>query len=143
MERKKESPGPFRPDVGGYLRQEYARGLEIGGIEGGSICRGTLRAAGELGVSQEEIIAPLRDDKHREAFERAGRLYWFSDMVSTAAPPVPRKLDGRNSKSRVAGFYRSAPSALVPGAAGPPIMASTDSASGGAKKKTRRKKNFS
>jgi hypothetical protein len=143
VERRKDAPGPFRHDTGAYLTQEYKRGLEIGGTEGGAICRGTLRAAGELGVSAEVLLQPLRGDRHRDSLDRARRLYLYADMISTKAAPIPRKLDGRNSKSRVAGSYRSAPSALVPGAAGPPIMASTDSASGGAKKKTRRKKNYS
>jgi hypothetical protein len=140
IERKKAAPGPFKHDTGAYLTQEYARGLEIGGVEGGAICRGTLRAADELGIDPDQVVDPLRDDKHRESLDRARRLYWFSDTVSESAPAIPRKLDGRKPK-RVPGSYSSAPSALVPGADGPPIMASTDS--GGAKKKTRRKKNFS
>ena len=142
IERKKAQGGPFRPDVGGYLREEYKKGLEIGGLAGGAACRGVLRAADELGISQEEIIDPLRDEKHRESLDKARRLAWFSDMVSTSAPELPRKLDARKPK-RVPGSYSSAPSALVPGASGPPVVASADSASGLAKKKTRRKKNFS
>ena len=140
VERRKAQKGPFRPDIGSYLTQEYRRGMEEGGLSGGAVCRGVLRAADELDIDPEQVVDPLRDDKHRESLDRARRLYWFSDTVSTTAPPIPRTLDPRRPK-RVPGSYSSAPSALVPGADGPPIMASTDSA--GAKKKTRRKKNFS
>ncbi len=140
IERKKAAPGPFRHDSGAYLTQEYARGMEIGGVEGGAICRGVLRAADELGIDPEQVVDPLRNEKHRESLDKARRLAWLSDTVSTQAPSIPRQLDPRKTK-RVPGTYSSAPSSLVAGADRPPVLASTDSTA--TKKKPRRKKNYS
>jgi hypothetical protein len=136
-ERKKAQGGPFRHDVGAYLVEEYKKGLQLGGLEGGSIVRGCLRAAGELGISTEELLHPLRDDRHHESLDRARRLEHYADMISTKAPGVPKTLTQTAKRGRNMN-YRPAPFA-VSGADGPPIMASQDSASGGAKK-TRRKK---
>ncbi len=142
VERRKTEGGPFRQNTGEMLRGEYARGLEIGGLEGGAVCRGTLRAADELGVSPEEVIDPLRGDAHREAADRARRFGVFADTVSEKAPTIPRQLD-RSRPRRIAGNYSAAPS-ILGGAQGPPIVTSQDSASGGAKKKKsgRRKASF-
>lgn len=140
VERRKAQKGPFRPDIGSYLTQEYRRGMEQGGLSGGAVCRGVLRAADELDIDPEQIIDPLRDDKHRESLDRARRLYWFSGSVSESAPPIPRQLD-RSRPKRVPGTYSSAPSSLLPGADGPPVVASQDSASG-PRKKSRRKASF-
>jgi len=91
IERRKAQGGPFKQDTGEFLREEYRRGLEIGGPEGGAVCRGVLRAARELGAGDEWVDA-LRQDRHRESFDRARRLEHYSMIVPSEAPKPPKSL---------------------------------------------------
>jgi hypothetical protein len=130
IERRKGQAGPFRPDTGELLRQEYARGLEIGGIEGGAICRGVLRASQELGVG-DAWLDSLRNDRQRESLDNARRLEHYAGLISVKAPEPPKSLR-KSSGSRGGG---QAP-LLVP-ASGSPILASGGSSR--VTKKRRRK----
>jgi|SRR5829696_1920026 len=79
--------------VGDYLRGEYKRGVEeLSGAEAQAVCAGTLRVAAELGVSEEEIVGPLRTDQQRQRLDDARRLYYFSDIFSKDAPAPPKAL---------------------------------------------------
>jgi hypothetical protein len=91
IERRKGQAGPFRPDTGDMLRQEYARGLEIGGTEGGAICRGVLRASQELGVG-DAWLDSLRNDRQRESLDNARRLAQYAGFISVKAPEPPKSL---------------------------------------------------
>ena len=98
VERRQDRDGPFRQSSADMLTSEYKRGLKIGGIEGGSICRGVIRAANELGVSVEEVVGPIRSDRHNESVDRARRLEYAADVISTKAPQPPRSIVGRSPR---------------------------------------------
>jgi hypothetical protein len=96
-----------------------------------------------LGVSAEDVLHRLRDDRHHQSLDRARRLEYAADMISTTPPKPPKSLmakaqAGRDINRRPAPF-------LVPGTDGPPICAAPDgsSRSTSAPKKTRRKRSFS
>lgn len=128
--------GPFSQSSSEYLKQEYERGLEIGGVEGGAICQGALRAAQELGAGDEWLP---RNDRQRELLDQARRLEHFSGFISTSAPKPPKSL-GKASGKR---FMQPAP---VMSSGGPPLSAPDDSHGGASKQKRasrRSRKNFS
>ena len=133
---RRDGKGPFSQNRGEYMAEEYRRGLEVGGVEGGAICRGVLRAAQELGVGDEWLP---RNDRQRELLDHARRLEYFSGLISTSAPKPPKSL-GKASGKR---FMQPAP---VVASGGPPLSA-PDGSHGGAsrpKRASRRsRKNFS
>ena len=131
--------GPFSQSSSEYLKQEYERGLEIGGVEGGAICRGALRAAQELGAGGEWLP---RNDRQRELLDNARRLEHYAGLIATDAPKPPKSL-GKASRERFA--QRTHVLGLAP-ASGPPIStgdASHNSASRPKQGARRSRKNFS
>ncbi len=121
IERRKGQGGPFSQNSGEYLAEEYERGLEVGGVEGGSICRGALRAAQELGLGDEWLP---RNDRHRKLLDDSRRLEYFSELIDTKAPRPPRSLQkaARTSRER---FAQRTPQAVMAPASGPPISATS------------------
>jgi hypothetical protein len=113
------------------LRQEYARGLEIGGVEGGSICRGVLRASQELGVG-DDWLDSLRSDRQRQSLDDARRLEHYAGLISVKAPEPPKSL--RKPSGRGGG-----PAPLLVPASGSPFPAS----GGGSRATKRRRKKAS
>jgi hypothetical protein len=92
-EKRGTSPLGGGARVGDYLRSEYKRGCEeLSGAQAQAVCAGVLRVAEELGVSEEEVVSPLRTDAQRETLDEGRRLLWMSDMFSKDAPPVPKGL---------------------------------------------------
>ena len=139
LERRKDQKGPFTQSSSDYLKEEYRRGIEVGGVEGGAICRGALRAAQELGAGDEWLP---RNDRQRELLDQARRLEHFSGLISTSAPKPPKSL-GKASRERFA--QRTPVLGLAP-ASGPPIStgdASHNSASRPKQGARRSRKNFS
>jgi hypothetical protein len=51
-----DGKGPFRSDPAAVLRDEYGRGLEVGGVQGGALCRAVLEAARDLGMAADSIV---------------------------------------------------------------------------------------
>jgi hypothetical protein len=94
--------------------------LDIGGVEGGAICRGVLRAAQELGVGNDWLDA-LRNDGQRKMLDNARRLEYFSDLISTSVPKPPKSLDKPN------GVRQRGPAPLLVPVTGSPIPASSSS----------------
>lgn len=90
--RSREGKNPFKADKTEILRGEYGRGLEVGGVQGGAICRGALAAADELGVSRESVVSDFRKDRHREALGRAEHYSRLAAHISKKVPepPFPR-----------------------------------------------------
>jgi hypothetical protein len=117
----KRSGNPiFGGGAGAYLKREYARGIELGSVEGAAVCAGTLRAAEELGVSTEEVVGSLRTDSQRELLDNAQRLEYFAELISTAPKP-PRSL-GKAARLESRDLNRRSAPILVP-ASGPPTPA--------------------
>jgi hypothetical protein len=81
--------GPFKPDRTEMLRSEYARGLEIGGVQGACICRGVLAAADELGVDTDSIVDPFRRDRHRDSLQGAQLAARQLDLIGSDLPQPP------------------------------------------------------
>lgn len=133
--------GPFSQSSGDYLAKEYKRGLEIGGVEGGAICRGALRAAQELGAGDEWLP---RNDRQRELLDNARRLEHYAGLIATDAPKPPKSLaKGARSRER---FAQRTPVLGLSPASGPPISAgdtSHNSASRPERGSRRSRKNFS
>jgi hypothetical protein len=85
--------GPFRPTPVEVLKEEYARGLEVGGMEGGVICRGVLMAADELGADASAVVDEFRKQRHRKSLESAHHAQRLAGLIGTridAEPPFPR-----------------------------------------------------
>ena len=90
IERAKDASGPFKKSPTELLAQEYKRALEVGGVEGGALVRGCLRASDELGLSRDEWLP--RNDRQNELLDEARRLKYFSGLFSAKAPSPPRSL---------------------------------------------------
>ena len=56
------------------LREVYASAMDDGGVEGVARARGCLKAAEQLGIPQDEVIAPFREQKHYDAADETLRL---------------------------------------------------------------------
>jgi hypothetical protein len=92
----------LKPDKLAVLREEYARGLETGGTQGGIVCRGVLAAADELGIDTDSVVDGFRKDRHRESLERAQRSEMLVGSIggSVPEPPFKRPGSGRGSEPR-------------------------------------------
>jgi hypothetical protein len=63
--------------------------MEVGGIEGGCICRGVLSAARELGVDTDTVVNEFRKDRHHESLQRAEHSARLAGLISTKSVPEP------------------------------------------------------
>lgn len=108
--------GPFKPDRVEVLRREYGRGLEVGGVQGGIICRGVLAAADELGVDTNAVVDGFRKQRHRESLERAEHAERLSQHIGKHVPEPPFPRPG--STPRGGDFHTGygGPRAFKPGA---------------------------
>jgi hypothetical protein len=73
-----QSRTPAGMRAGGHatdvLREAFAQGMEVGGVEGTVKCRGALRAAEALGVPVDDVVSAYRERRHYEAADEAFRL---------------------------------------------------------------------
>ena len=83
--------GPFKLDKAEVLKQEYERGLEIGGVQGGAICRGVLEAADELGMDRHRVVDTFRKQSHRNSLEDAARASILTQHIAKHIPEPPFK----------------------------------------------------
>jgi hypothetical protein len=92
---------PLKPDILDVLRQEYGRGLEVGGAQGGIVCRGVLAAADELGIDAHMVVDGFRKDRHRESLERAEHSERLVQFIGGRVPEPPfARPGGKGSKQR-------------------------------------------
>ena len=110
---KAADKGPFATDRADVLRQEYERGLQTGGLQGGSICRGVLEAADELGMDKHEIVDGFRKDRHRESFDRAAQAERLTTLIGGKVPEPPFGKPGQ--RKRVPGQYGRGSGAVLVG----------------------------
>jgi hypothetical protein len=91
IDRLISQEGPFKHNLPAVLKQEYERGLEVGGALGGAICRGVLSAADELSIDPDSVVDDFRKERHRESLERAERSLFLANHVSNSVPEPPFK----------------------------------------------------
>jgi len=89
IERAQNVKGPLQRSSVDILREEYGKGLEVGGTHGGAICRGVLAAADELGIDTDSVVDPFRKERHRESLERAQHASRLMDLISSNVPEPP------------------------------------------------------
>jgi hypothetical protein len=81
--------GPFKQNPAEVLKGEYERGLQIGDVQGGAICRGVLEAADELGVDKDQVVDAFRRQSHRNALQDAERASLLTQHISKQVPEPP------------------------------------------------------
>jgi len=98
---------PFTPDRAEVLKQEYGRGLETGGVQGGAICRGVLSVCDELGIDANVVVDSFRKQRHHESLERAQHAAHLTQYISKRVPEPPFRRPG--SVHRVSEAQRKNP----------------------------------
>jgi len=86
--------GPFKPGKVEVLKQEYGRGLEVGGVQGGAICRGVLSVCDELGIDANVVVDSFRKQRHHESLERAQHAAHLTQYISKRVPEPPFRKPG-------------------------------------------------
>lgn len=107
LARLQEAPGPFRPDITSALRQEYERGLEVGGTMGGALCRATLAVCDEQGIDPDAVVDGFRRARHRALVERAQHAEHLQMYLSKRLKEPPFSKPA-SEKARIAGFGEGA-----------------------------------
>jgi len=98
--RSASSGSPIgKPSLPTLLKDEFARGIKAGGVEGATTCKGVLMAAEELGVDADSFLDPLRTPEHMESLDKARRFEQMAQHISTQVPepPFPRPGSGQNT----------------------------------------------
>src|SRR5829696_5751676 len=67
----KNVPASAEARPANVLREEYARGLDIGGVQGGAICRAVISLAEDRGMSVDDIVDEHRRDWQRQRLQSA------------------------------------------------------------------------
>src|SRR5215203_4209259 len=67
----KNVPASTEARPANVLREEYARGLDIGGVQGGAICRAVISLAEDRGMSVDDIVDEHRRDWQRQRLQSA------------------------------------------------------------------------
>ena len=110
------SKEPFKRNPADVLKSEYERGLQIGGVQGGAICRGVLEAADELGVDKDQVVDDFRRQSYRNALLNAERSSLLTQYMSKRVPepPFPNPRLQRVKASGRVGNYGGGQKAFVP-----------------------------
>jgi hypothetical protein len=104
MPKGMKAPDPA-PDV---LRDIYAAAMEDGGVEGMARARGALRAAEQLGVPVDDVVAPFMEREHYEAADEARRLSYLAKQVPSPKSMIPANPFAPESKPKGEYHTRSA-----------------------------------
>jgi hypothetical protein len=102
-QRLQSAPGPFKQSTADVLKEEYARGMSVGGAEGVSVCKGTLMAAGELGISEDEFLNSLRTPEQLEELDKARRYRRMAGSIGKSIPKPPLAHPATGQPSSVPG----------------------------------------
>ena len=92
--------GPFKQNPAEVLKNEYERGLQIGGVQGGAICRGVLEAADELGVDKHQVVEGFRKQSHRNALSDSERASMLTQLIGSQIPQPPFARPSRPREGR-------------------------------------------
>jgi hypothetical protein len=115
LDRLESARGPLKRTPNQVLKEEYARGLQIGGPQGGAIARAVCEIARDTGVDIESIVDEHRGECHRRALEDAQNTQMRMQLVgkSVSKPPFPYP-DVLHQGGRNIGTYRDRSKAFVP-----------------------------
>ena len=107
--------GPLKRSPMQVLNEEYARGLQICGPQGGAICRAVYEIARDTGADLDAVVDAHRRDSHRRALEDAHSAEMRLQLVgkSVSKPPFPRP-DKLGQGGKDVGTYRGKQKAFVP-----------------------------
>jgi hypothetical protein len=91
------------------LREEYARGLDIGGPQGGAICRAVIGLAEDRGMSVDDIVDEHRRDWQRTYLQNAqdARIQASSVYSRVPLPSSPRPGGAKSPEEARAGKRRT------------------------------------
>jgi hypothetical protein len=98
------------------LKEEYAKAMALGGLEGKVLAHATLRAAEAMGMDYDSVVDEFRNDRQRRYVEEALQLQSMSGSIPSGRDLAKNPYDDnrRGGKKRV-GTYGSANKALVLG----------------------------
>jgi hypothetical protein len=101
------------------LREEFARGLEVGGAKGGAICRAVVEIAQDAGEDIHSIVDEHRTPSQRRALEDAQEAYMRQQLIgkTVSKPPFPRPEELQQGGKGV-GTYRAKQKTLMPSSQG-------------------------
>ena len=114
LDRLESARGPLKRTPAQVLKEEYERGLQVGGPQGGAICRAVYEIARDTGADIDSIVDEHRRDSHRRALEDAQNAEMRLQLIgkSVSKPPFPHP-DRLQQGGKEVGTYRPAP-ALMP-----------------------------
>ena len=104
---------PFK--LSNLLKEEYARGLEVGGPKGGAVCRAVVEIARDSGEDIHHIVDGHRSPSQRRALEDAQSAEMRLGLIgkSVSRPPFPRPEQLQQGGKGV-GTYRGKQKAFMP-----------------------------
>jgi hypothetical protein len=97
------------------LREEYARAMSTGGLEGKVLAHATLRAAEAMGVDYDSVVDEFRNDRQRRYVQEALQLQSVSGSIPSGRDLAKNPYDNRRGGKKRVGTYGSANKALVLG----------------------------
>jgi len=104
----KKTPKEAKPSD--ILREEYAHGLDVGGPQGGAICRATIQIAQDRGIEVHSLV-----DEHRRNWQRThlqnaqeARIQASNIYTRVPLPNYPRPGGIKSLEEASAGKQRSA-----------------------------------
>lgn len=97
------------------LKDEFARGLEVGGAKGGAVCRAVVEIAQDAGEDIHSIVDEHRKPYQRQALEDAQEAYMRQQLIgkTVSKPPFPRPEELQQGGKGV-GTYRGRQKAFMP-----------------------------
>jgi hypothetical protein len=98
------------------LKEEYAKAIALGGLEGKVLAHATLRAAEAMDVDYDSVVDEFRNDRQRRYVQEALQLQAFSGSIPSGRDLAKNPYDNnrRGGKKRI-GTYGSANKALMTG----------------------------
>jgi hypothetical protein len=94
-EGKKTPDGPKPHEI---LSEEYARGLEIGGVQGAAICRAVVQVALDRDYDPEAIVTEYRTEVHEGYLQSAQEARMRASSIYTRVPQPPYRRPGGGIK---------------------------------------------
>jgi hypothetical protein len=106
----KNVPASAEARPANVLREEFARGLDIGGPQGGAICRAVIGLAEDRGISVDDIVDSHRRGWQRQRLESAQDARVQAQSIYTRVPlPSYKRPGGAKSPEEARAGKRRTP----------------------------------